>query len=220
MNTLPRRWAPHVCVLLGITMLPVVLHGYVGVESDDCAHATAIAPLWAPGDAPTGRAAYIDERMKPEQWREGILRESDGTALSYTIGRGFDAKHLYYRPEYKLLRVARPSSHEIVWIEVGEERVPVHRPLYERNFSSPMIGVAAYVILYNGVPVENPYRAQLLWAPLQIVRGRLPTTLLFVWGLVPETEVAAAEARAYDWLRSAVRNYREICAPRTGEPIA
>ena len=94
MNTLARRWAPHVCVLLGITMLPVVLHGYVGVESDDCAHATAIAPLWAPGDAPTGHAAYIDERMKPEQWREGILRESDGTALSYAIGRGFDAKHL------------------------------------------------------------------------------------------------------------------------------
>ncbi len=213
MNSFPRRWAPHLCVLLGLTMLPVVLHGYVGVESDDCAHATAIAPLWAPGDSPTNQDAYIEERMKPSQWREGILRDPDGANLHYVIGRGFDAKHLYYRPEYKLMREGRPVSHEIVWIEVDDERVPVQRPIYERRLGSPMIGLAAYVILYAGVAVENPYRTQLLWAPLQIVRGRLSTTLLFVWGNVLETEFADAEARAHDWLRSAVRNYREVCAP-------
>ncbi len=213
MSLLARRWAPHVCVLLSVAMLPVVLHGYVGVESDDCAHATAVAPPWAPGDSTTGRAAYIDGLMKPSQWREGTLRDSDGTALNYVIARSFDAKHLYYRPEYKLVQKARPASHEIVWIEMDDESVPVHRPIYQKRIRNPLIGLAAYVILYDGVPVENPYRTQLLSAPLQIVRGRLPTTLLFVWGYVGETELATAEARATDWLRSALRNYREICAP-------
>ena len=98
--------------------------------------------------------------------------------------------------------------HQIVGDLKGEAKIEPERP--QRG---PLIGRAAYVILYDGVPVENPYLTQLLSAPLQIVRGRLPTTLLFVWGYVGETELATAEARATDWLRSALRNYREICAP-------
>lgn len=213
MRWLSRRWAPHLCILLSIAMLPVALHAYVGVESDDCAHAMAVAPRWSPGDPPTADEAYIDERMQPLQWRAGVVADADGTALNYTIARGFDAKRIYYRPEYKLVRDARPSSYEIGWIDVDGERVPVHRPIYSQALRSPLIGVAAYVILYDGVPVENPYRSQLLSAPLQIVRGRLPATLLFVSGFVLASEFEAAEKLAQDWLEAALRNYREICAP-------
>ena len=213
MRSLSRRWVPHLTALLVLTLIPVALHGYVGLESDDCAHATAIAPPWSPDGELEGTDAYIDERMKPSQWREGVLRDSEGAALSYTIARGFDAKHIYYRPEYKLVRESRPVSHEIDWIDVDGERIPVHRPIYEHRLGRPLIGIAAYVILYGGDPVEDPYRTQLLSAPLQIVRGRLAATLLFVSGFVLETERVEAEQRAYAWLESAVRRYREVCSP-------
>ena len=39
------------------------------------------------------------------------------------------------------MREGRPVSHEIVWIEVDDERVPVQRPIYERKLGSPMIGL-------------------------------------------------------------------------------
>jgi hypothetical protein len=211
MSGLSRRWAAHVTILLAITCVPVTLHSYVGIVAEDCANPSSVAPGFDPRTATNGD--YVEERMKPQQWREGTIRERNAVPLSYTIARGFDAKHIYYRPEYKLVRATRPVSHELDWIDVDGERVPVQRPLYERSLTSPLQGVVAYVVLYGGVPVEDPYRAQLLTAPAQVVRGRLPATLLFVWGVVDESQVAQVEARAYAWLEGAVRNYRGLCSP-------
>ncbi len=43
MSGLSRRWAWHVTILLAITLVPVTLHSYVGIVSDDCANASSQA---------------------------------------------------------------------------------------------------------------------------------------------------------------------------------
>lgn len=213
MTQLARRWAPHFCALLAVSLIPVVLHAYVGIEAEDCEKASGIAPHWAPSDPPSGPERYIEKRMKPSHWREGTLRGEHGSILHYTIARGFDAKHIYYRPEYKLVRHERPVAHEVRWIDADGEKLPVHRPIYEARRGNRPVGFAAYLVLYGGRPVENPYRTQLRAAPLQILTGRVPATLFFVAGHVPESELPAAEERAYEWLRTSWQNYQVICGP-------
>ena len=208
---LARGWVPHLSVLLAVSLVPVALHSYVGVEAERCENPSAIAPRWLPGESPNAHERYIEERMKPDLWRQGRVRTEAGPALTYTIARGFDAKHIYYRPEYKLLPGTRPVAQEIRWIDADGGRLPVHRPLYERELRSPVVGFAAYVVVYDGTPVESGYRAQLLSGVRQILRGRVPATLLFVSGRVLESELPAAEERAYDWLRASWQNYRVIC---------
>jgi len=207
------RWVPHLSVLLALALVPVTLHAYLGMQGDDCANPTALAPRWDPGDDPTPHLQYIEERMKPALWRRGKLRADGGSTLEYVIARGPDAKHIYYRPEYKLLQRSRPVRQEVVWIEDEDGDLPVHRPRYERGLADPLVPMAAYLLIYDGRPVENAYREQLLSAPGLIFRGRMPATLLFVSGRVLPEEMEAAEARAYEWLRRAWRNYRDVCVP-------
>ncbi len=206
------RWAPHLSVLLAVALVPVALHAYLGMSAEDCAHPPALAPPWPPRDAPVPGISYLEERMKPSHWREGKLRSTGGSPLKYVIARGVDAKHIYYRPEYKLVTPRRPFSHDDEWIPDESGPLPVHRPRYRRQIYDPLVPMVAYLLVYDGHPVENPYREQLLSAPGLVFRGRMPATLLFVSGLVSPGEVESAEARAYDWLREARRNYRDVCS--------
>ena len=207
------RWAPHLSVLLAVVLVPVTLHAYLGMSGEDCANPMALAPAWDPGDDPPPDIQYLERRMKPSQWREGKLRSAEGWSLEYVIARSVDAKHIYYRPEYKLVQVLRPIGHDVEWIADESGQLPVHRPRYQPRMDSPLVPMVAYLLVYDGRPVENPYREQLLSAPGLIFRGRVPATLLFVWGLVLPGEMEKAEARAYDWLRQAWRNYRDVCSP-------
>jgi hypothetical protein len=55
--------------------------------------------------------------------------------------------------------------------------------------------------------------AQLRAAPLELLTGAAPMTLLLVHGNVLQSELPAAEARARDWLSASWQAYRYACAP-------
>jgi len=209
------RWAPHLSLLLAVTLVPVTLHAYLGMHGDDCANPTALAPVWDLRDDSPADRQYIAQRMKPSHWRQGTLPPNGGSLLEYVIARGADAKHIYYRPEYKLVQPRRPVGQEIHWLPASGEggALPVHRPRYEPELTDRLVPMVAYLVIYDGRPVENAYREQLLSAPGLVFRGRMPATLLFVSGWVPPEEMESAEARAYEWLRGAWRSYRDVCLP-------
>jgi hypothetical protein len=69
----------------------------------------------------------------------------------------------------------------------------------------------AYLLVYDSRPVSNPYLAQLLSAPLQLVRGRSPMWLFFISGQVEPDLKESAERAARAWLAAAWEHYGSVC---------
>jgi len=207
MTPLSPRYATALCVLLGLAIVPVTLHSYLGLRTDECEHASALTS--GSGQAPPKNRVSGDAL----QYREGFIR-SDGLAptLRYVIVRSYDARRLYYRPEYSFA-IDTPTDHTIEWIDVDGEKVPTHIPQYADSFTTQMKPVIAYLLVYDGKPLENPYLAQLMAAPRQMLTGRLPMTLFLAYANVMGDEQEAALGAAREWLASSWQLYRAACMP-------
>ena len=72
--------------------------------------------------------------------------------------------------------------------------------------------IVAYLLMYEGRAVGNPYIAQLASAPRQLVRGSRPMTLFLVSSHVRSSALEAADAPAWEWLTRAWQKYRAVCA--------
>jgi hypothetical protein len=73
--------------------------------------------------------------------------------------------------------------------------------------------VVAYLLVYDGKPLNNPYLEQLTAAPRQMLIGRLPMTLFLAYANVMGNEQEAALGAAREWLASSWRLYRAACMP-------
>ncbi len=121
--------------------------------------------------------------------------------------RSYDPKKLYHLPDTGLVRGAAPSRRTTEWVSVGDERVPIHRAYYAQE--EPAI-FAAYLLIYNGEPVANPYLAQLASFPLQLVRGTSPMNLFFVSGRGPHGNLEQMEQVGIAWLMQSLERYRTL----------
>ncbi len=143
------------------------------------------------------------------QWCAGTLSGSgDSPSLNCWIVRSYDAKKLYHLPEIGLVRGAAPSrraTEEIPW-ENGS--VPVHRVYYHESDGDVYV---AYILIYNSKPIGNPYIAQILSFPKQLVTGVAPMNLLFVSGRGPRGSLAGMQERGNRWLLESLRYYRSRC---------
>jgi hypothetical protein len=195
-----------------LTLIPIGIHSYAKVRGDECIdpdHLAAVAGF-RPVDA--ARARTLLSWYDGEQFWEGDIElPGRGTRLKYVVVRSYNAKRLYYRPEYRYIKEVKPRSHRIDWIAVDGSKVPIHRPIYARSGSQQGIQMMAYLLLYEGRTIEDPYRAQLLRAPFQLIRGSRPMTLMMVSGLTGASDFDAAEERAREWLIAARRSYLEVC---------
>lgn len=207
MTPLSTRHVVPLCVLLGIVLVPVTLHSYLGLETDECAHPSALIP---PSSQPPPKNRVSDAAL---QFREGVIR-SGGSAptLRYVIVRSYDARRLYYRPEYSYA-LETPKGHRLEWLDVDGARLPIHVPQYADSITTQMKPVIAYLLVQDGQPIENPYLAQLMTAPRQLLVGRLPMTLFLAYGSVMRAETEPALAAAREWLASSWELYRAACVP-------
>jgi hypothetical protein len=214
MTRLSSRYVPHIVVILVLAGIPTLLHSWGRFEVEDCANPAALLVVPQAGARRSegwANARWLERASPTRQWVEGRI-PIEGTALSLetVIVRSYDPKILYHQPELALVRQARSEHANVEWFEHAGERLPIHWPEYD---SEPAAVVAAYVLVYRGRPVANPYLAQLLAAPLQVVTGRSPMTLLFVRGAVPVGRRELSESLARKWLASAWDQYRAACHP-------
>ena len=208
---LSQRYVPHMIALLLLAVVPVALYSYARVRSDECAEPLVLVSGASVFTSPK-RTRSMQARFAAAQFREGRLPGEDGEpTLSFAVIRSYDAKRLYYRLANRMLNAA-PDRVELEWLE-GDPRLPIRRASYKPDPASRMVTESAYLLVYDGEPVENPYRSQLLAAPWRLLTGNRPMTAFFVVATLPEAEAEAVRQRQADWLRGSWQRYRTICFP-------
>ncbi len=206
------RYVPHIVALIVLAAIPTLLHSLGRFDVDDCANSPA---LLAPPDAAHAPLLSAEERVHLDNywgagnWSAGALDGGDqDQRLRYVIVRSFDPKAVYHWPEARVVD-HRHSSRSLEEVTIDGMRLPVHRAFYEPQGSRTT--VVAYLLVYDAQAVGNPYLAQLLAGPKQVLLGRRPMWLFLVYGEVGKGEREAAEQRAREWLASAWERHRTAC---------
>jgi hypothetical protein len=174
---------PITCVLVGLALVPTLIHSYAGLTVTDGRGTVGIPSSLAgfTSSPSTRNANWGKRRFESDDWTERrYVAGSDEVLL--TVIRSYDLKTLYHHPE---LAVAYGTSFVGEHVERLEQNpnIPVH-------VLQPGPGVRAramYVLHYDDRFVENPITFQIRTAGELLFSGRKPMTLFFLHDLdVPE----------------------------------
>ena len=206
------RYVRPVGLLLALASVPVIAHSVIGLASETCADPkTLLAGFDAPEPSPA-RAEFLRSVMHMSEFAEGsVTRDGRTTGLDYLVLRSWDPKRLYHRPEQRLLKGAITKGTNWEWLEAGDGKLPIQSVEYDELLIEHHKPAAAYLLVYDGEPVSNPYWAQIRSSLRQLLQGRQPMTLYFVYG-TGGRDPAATEARMRSWLVDAWRRHRSVCA--------
>jgi len=178
------RYAPAVCLLLAIALVPTVIHSYVGARTSDGREARAI-PLTLDGRAgnPTSRnAGWGQNHFESGDWFERSYPAGAGEVV-LTVVRSYDLKRLYHHPELDIAYGTTFITHDVK--RVGAAAVPVNV-----MWTVDKRTVAVSVMRYEDEFVEHPYRLQMRTAFELMVSARKPMTLFFATqtGVTPDAD--------------------------------
>ena len=188
----------------------MAVHSYANLKDEDCVQPSGLFAFcnFAGDRAVTGRR--LKTMFGEVEWCGGTFPGKGGSrpALDYWILISYDAKKLYHLPETGLVRGAAPSDRVTEYLQAAGERIPIHRAYYPATDGDIFV---AYMLIYNSQPVGNPYVAQLLSFPRQLVRGTAPINLFFVSGRGPGGTLARMEETGLSWLLESLERYRSLC---------
>jgi len=164
-------------LLIGLALVPTLIHGYVDMRADDGYTATAVGPRLAglPSRPSDRLAGWVKKTLDSDDWSEREYQKPGGGHVSLFISRSYDLKRLYHHPE---LAVAYGHDLHEAGIQplAGMTEVPVH---VLRGNADQAASLALYALLYDGQFVDNPYTFQLRTAGALLVGPRRPMTLFF-----------------------------------------
>jgi len=170
------RYLPVVCALVGLSLVPTLIHSYSdSIIRDGRATETIPTSLAGYAGVPSGRnATWGKRRFESDDWMERIYT-SGGDTVKLSVIRSYDFKSLYHHPE---LAVSYGPS----WVRSDVKRfserpdIPVHM-VYTDTDSGTM---AMYVLLYDDRFVSDPIVFQVRTAGELLFSGRKAMTLFFV----------------------------------------
>jgi hypothetical protein len=143
------RYLPATAVLLALTLVPTIVHTYVGVKASDGKTSAIVArELHGVEGADTGRSALW---VKENFGTEDFIERRYGGDVTLFVARAYDAKRLYHHPELGLAYGRRFEAPYIVRATTSHGPVPVHMLSGEDV-------VACYALLYDREFVESPLR--------------------------------------------------------------
>ena len=173
---LSSRYAPALCVVLLLALVPTIIHSYVGVVVHDGRVTASISrTLQSYTSAPTKRPVDWGERhFDSHDWfeRQYVLG-GDTTVL--TVVRSYDLKELYHHPELAVAYHQAKFDRDEMATMPGHPDEPVH---VLSNGGEPP--VALYILHYDGRFIADPIRFQLRTAAELLFTGRKAMTLFFV----------------------------------------
>jgi hypothetical protein len=225
------RYALVILLLLLVVTPFALLNTFDLYWVDDCPASDLLAPDptdWrslSPDEAATaarfshdspaeGRVHFLSYSSTKGRWAEGRIPLPETSAsLDFVLMRSYYPRRLYLRPVHFLAGTNADRTY-VEWIpDDSGRRIPIQRgdfPVGQRQ------ELAAWLLVFAGKPVENPYLAQLLEAPRQLFFGRSPMTMFFVSGTVPARRVAEAEDLARRWLLESWGRYQQACERGSG----
>ena len=171
------RFSLAVAVLLGLALVPTVIHEYMGLSVEDGRAATAIDTQLAglTGTATGRKSSWAVRKFESDDWVERWYT-ADKERIQLLVVRSYDLKRLYHHPELAIVQsddmvsrgvVRLPDRNELS-IHVLESRQPSRR------------GIAMYALHYDNEFVDDAMRFQLRTAASLLVGGRRKMTLFFV----------------------------------------
>ena len=206
------RYARPLGLLLALAAVPAIAHSVIGVTTETCADPETLIAGFAASEPIAARAEFLRSAMHASAIAEGSVNQDGETvALEYLVRRSWDPKRLYHRPEQRLLKGAITKGTNWEWLEAGDGKLPIQSVEYDELLIEHHKPAAAYLLVYDGEPVSNPYWAQIRSSLRQLLQGRQPMTLYFVYG-TGGRDPAATEARMRSWLVDAWRRHRSVCA--------
>ena len=215
-NARPPLSGRYTAALFGLStlaLLPVLVHSYLRIHPDDCAHPDVLVPRQAAGTFSPDREEELRRNFDLHQWREGRVASANGAPeLQFAVIRSYDPKELYYRGTRRIWKDVEPGSDSLEWIDSDGERLPVVRSAVSDQVHRQESVVIGSILVYEGQPVANGWLAQLRSAPRQALLGSRPMTLFAARTEVPASQADAARRRVDDWLTRSWRDYRAICA--------
>lgn len=169
------RFAPITAALLGLALVPTVIHSYRGITIDDGLRVSAIPEVLAgaPSKATDRRARWVESNLAATDWIERNYRLGAENVRLFAA-RSYDPKRLYHHPELAVLRGTQTASAGRTVLP-GRAEVPVH---LLRTSRGSLVGFAAYVLHYDGEYVANPLRFQVRTAGELLFSGRRAMTLI------------------------------------------
>jgi hypothetical protein len=189
-------------------LIPVVVHSYVNLTAEDGVKFSDLCAISGSDQDSESTGRHLKDLFGEVEWCHGSLGTLMPSApADFWIMRSYDPKKLYHLPDTGLVRGAAPSQRTTEWVHLGDERVPIHRAYYAQE--EPAV-FAAYLLVYNGEPVGNPYLAQLASFPRQLVRGTSPMNLFFVSARGPHGNLEQMEQVGINWLLQSLERYRSL----------
>lgn len=181
------RYTTPLAVLLGIALIPTVLHSYWGAVADDGRTAAGIpASLAGAESMPTSRRAeWVKKNFDTTDWIERVYR-LEGHEVVMFVARSLDAKRLYHHPEIALLRSTTEPR--------GITRASARRDVPLHVLKSGRDDVAVYALVHDGRFVANPITFQLRNAFEQMFTTRKPMTLFLATSRGSADDVESAPA--------------------------
>ena len=197
------RYALPVALILMLALVPTVIHGYLGMKTDDGLSATNINPVLDNfTSTPTNRQpGWGEDTFGCEDWIERTYTDEQGKSLRLFVGRSYDHKRLYHHPELALSYAKDLRSEGRIRLP-GQPEMPVH---LLRNDMRP--NIAAFVLLYDGKFIDNPISHQIKDSLKQLISARKPMTLFYVADDNAPKNTAFIQSPAASLLNKAIKDF-------------
>jgi len=169
------RYAPAICVLLALALVPTVIHSYVGVVETDTRTTNSIPALLAGyPSSPSGRdAGWGARRFEATDWFERRYTSTTDEVL-LTVLRSYDLKVLYHHPELDIA-YGTPFLRQETRTFPDHPDIPIHVLYTDIERGS----IALYALHYDNSFVADPLLFQFRTATDLLFSGRKPMTLIF-----------------------------------------
>jgi hypothetical protein len=198
------RYGGIVLALLALTLVPTVIHSYVGATIDDGRTTAVISTMLAGYTAASGDLGERDEtwgqrRFESTDWIERRYRATDDE-VTLTVVRSYDLKTLYHHPELAITNRDLPRYTVEHWF--GDDM-----PIHVLQGPAPGDPLGLYVLEYGGRFIERPILFQLRAAGELLVSGRRAMTLVFVLDATTNGDTPPESSGAAQVLRAAVESF-------------
>ena len=170
------RFLPVICALVGVTLVPTLIHSYGNSTLDDGRSTARMSATLAgyPGTRSSRDATWGRRRFESFDWTERLYKVGPDD-VKVSVIRSYDAKTLYHHPE---LAVAYGPSYVSTDVRRFPQKPDV--PVHVLSTAGENRTVAMYVLHYDDRFVEDPILFQIRNSGELLFSRRKPMTLLFV----------------------------------------
>lgn len=197
------RYALPVALILMLALIPTVIHGYLGMKTDDGLPVTNInTKLDNFTSTPTNRQPkWGEDTFGCEDWIERTYTDEQGKSLRLFVGRSYDHKRLYHHPELALSYAKDLRGAGQIRLP-GQPEIPVN---LLRNDTRP--NMAAFVLFYDGKFIDNPISHQVKDSLKQLVSASKPMTLFYIADDKAPRDTAFNTTPAASLLEKAIKDF-------------